>query len=73
MPTGARFTATEQCLALNRIDSKEPTLGLRWNYDEDTLGYHHRSTEHAALPMRTAYQVLASQYDPLGFIVPFTT
>lgn len=51
----------------------EPTLSLRWNCAADTLGYHYRPIEYAALTMRTAYQVLATQYDPLGFIVPFTT
>ncbi len=51
----------------------EPTLGLRWNCATDTLGYHYWPIEHAELTMRAAYQVLASQYDPLGFILPFTT
>lgn len=73
LPTEARSSATEQWLVQNRTDPMKPTLGLRWNCAADTLGYHHQSIEHSALTMRTAYQVLASQYDPLGFIVPFTT
>ncbi|XP_039514870.1 uncharacterized protein LOC120469772 [Pimephales promelas] len=73
LPTEARSSATEQWLVQNRVDLMEPTLGLRWNCAADTLGYHYRLIEHAELTMRAAYQVLASQYDPLGFILPFTT
>ncbi|XP_073766348.1 uncharacterized protein [Danio rerio] len=73
LPTEARSSAAEQWLAQNRTDPMEPTLGLRWNCAADTLGYHYRPIEHATLTMRTAYQILATQYDPLGFIVPFTT
>ncbi|KAJ8356221.1 hypothetical protein SKAU_G00190150 [Synaphobranchus kaupii] len=72
LPPDARSSATEQWLNQNRIDPLEPTLGLRWNC-ADTLGYQYRPIEHASLTMRTAYQALASQYDPLGFIVLFTT
>lgn len=73
LPTEARSSATEQWLSQSRTDPLEPTLGLRWNCATDTLGYQYRIIEHATLTMRTAYQVLASQYDPLGFMVPFTT
>lgn len=73
LPTEARSSATEQWLVQTHVDPMEPTLGLRWNCATDTLGYHYRPIEHEALTMRTAYQVLASQYDPLGFILPFTT
>ncbi|KAI4898689.1 hypothetical protein NFI96_003936 [Prochilodus magdalenae] len=73
LPMEARSSTTEQWLGLNQVDPMEPTLGLRWNCAADTLGYHHRPIENTVLTMRRAYQVLASQYDALGFIVPFTT
>ncbi|KAI4901564.1 hypothetical protein NFI96_009438, partial [Prochilodus magdalenae] len=73
LPMEARSLTTEQWLGLNQVDPMEPTLGLRWNCAADTLGYHHRPIENTVLTMRRAYQVLASQYDPLGFILPFTT
>ncbi|XP_014876949.1 uncharacterized protein LOC106939156 [Poecilia latipinna] len=73
LPADARSSATEQWLSQNRTDPLEPTLGLRWNCAADTLGYQYRIIEHSTLTMRKAYQVLASQYDPLGFMVPFTT
>ncbi|KAI2652441.1 3-dehydroquinate synthase [Labeo rohita] len=73
LPSAARSSATEQWLMQNRNNPMEPTLGLRWNCATDTLCYHYRPIEHTALTMKAAYQVLASQYDPLGFILPFTT
>lgn len=73
LPTKARSSATEQWLSQSRTDPLESTLGLRWNCAVDTLSYQYRMVEHSALTMRTAYQVLASQYDPLGFMVPYTT
>ncbi|KAL7880314.1 hypothetical protein SRHO_G00025680 [Serrasalmus rhombeus] len=73
LPTEAKSLTTEQWLGRNQAGPMEPTLGLRWNCTADTLGYQHRPIEHSTLTMRRAYQVLASQYDPLGFIVPFTT
>ncbi len=73
LPSDARSSATEQWLMQCRDDPMEPTLGLRWNCAADSLGYHYRPIEHTVLTMRAAYRVLASQYDPLGFILPFTT
>ncbi|KAI7790025.1 hypothetical protein IRJ41_019695, partial [Triplophysa rosa] len=73
LPTEAQSSSTEQWLMQSRVDPMEPTLGLRWNCAADTLSYQYRPIEHAALTMRAAYQVLASQYDPLGFMLPFTT
>lgn len=37
------------------------------------LSYKHRPLDHPAVTLCTIYQVLASQYDPLGFIAPYTT
>ncbi|TKS65302.1 hypothetical protein D9C73_028084 [Collichthys lucidus] len=73
LPTDARSSATEQWLSQSCTDPLEPTLGLRWNCAADTLSYQYPITEHSTLTLRMAYQVLASQYDPLGFMVPFTT
>lgn len=58
LPTDARFSATEQWLNQSRTDPLEPTLGLRWNCAADTFGYQCRLIEHAALTVRTAYQVI---------------
>ncbi|GAA6111774.1 uncharacterized protein LOC120469772 [Tachysurus ichikawai] len=73
LPSEAWSSATEQWLLQPHNDLLEPALGLRWNCAGDTLGYHYQPINHKALTMRAAYQVLASQYDPLGFILPFTT
>lgn len=73
LPAEARSSATEQWLIQTHVDPMEPTLGLQWNCATDSLGYHYRPIAHAALTMKAAYQVLASKYDPLGFILPFTT
>lgn len=69
LSTEARSSAAEQWLEQNRTDPMEPTLGFGLNCAADTLGYQYCPIEHATL---TAYQVLATQYDPLWFIVPFT-
>lgn len=39
----------------------------------DTLRYKPHTMKQAAPKMRHIYKVMASQYDPLGFILPFTT
>eukprot|EP00063_Salmo_salar_P073595 XP_014048430.1 PREDICTED: uncharacterized protein LOC106601054 [Salmo salar] len=52
----------------------KPTLGLRWSCIPDTLGYKHRSALSTETPtLRTIYRTLASQYNPLGYILPYTT
>ena len=51
----------------------ESTLGLHWNCHTDTLKYRHRAIEATTLTMRHIYRILASQYDPLGYIIPYTT
>ena len=73
LPQEARSDSLELWLAQDRADSPEPTLGLCWHCQTDTIGYKHRPIVYSAPTMRNIYRVLASQYDPLGFILPYTT
>ena len=54
-------------------DPQESTLGLRWHCPSDTLGYKHRQAVTIEPTLRNVYRVLASQYDPLRYITPYTT
>ena len=73
LPSAARSENVELWFAQGPSDLQEPALGLRWQCLADTLGYRHRPLEVGPLTMRNIYRILASQYDPLGYIVPFTT
>lgn len=73
LPKELRSESSEQRLNHTDMDPQEPTLGLHWLCHSDTL--HYKSKHHESIPptMRNVYRVLASQYDPLGFLIPFTT
>lgn len=64
---------SDQWLNQSQMDPQEPALGLRWRCKSDTLTYKSHLREASPTTMRNIYRVLASQYDPLGFIIPFTT
>ncbi len=70
----ARSEQTELWLSHHpSLDPSEYTLGLLWNCLTDNLQYKHRAIEPTTPTMRHLYRVLASQYDPLGYILPCTT
>ncbi|KAM7011924.1 uncharacterized protein LKV04_021781 [Tautogolabrus adspersus] len=73
LPTEAQADSTERWLSHDKTDTTEGTLGLKWHFPSDTLGYEHRPVMYTDLTMRNVYKVLATQYDPLGYIIPFTT
>ncbi|XP_077069937.1 uncharacterized protein LOC143722413 [Siphateles boraxobius] len=73
LPVEARSEKNELWLTEKQWDVSESTLGLHWLCQADTLGYKARLKEPQVPTMRYVYQVLASQYDPLGYIIPFTT
>ncbi|GAA6094678.1 uncharacterized protein LOC110437994, partial [Tachysurus ichikawai] len=73
LPAEAQSPNSELWLTKASTDLQELTLGLRWNCLTDTLGYNLRSAEPLEPTMRNMYKTLASQYDPLGYIIPFTT
>ena len=73
LPEEDRSNSAELWLAHDRTDSPESTLGLSWHFSTDMLGYKHRPVHYATPTMHSIYKVLASQYDPLGFILPYTT
>ena len=73
LPPDVRSESSELWLSQSSTDLQEPTLGLRWDCLRDSLKYKHRPAERTEPTLRTVYKVLACQYDPLGYIVPFTT
>ncbi|XP_078797113.1 uncharacterized protein LOC144989073 [Oryzias latipes] len=73
LPEEDRSSSAELWLTQDRTDSPESTLGLSWHFATDMLGYKHRPVQYGAPTLRNIYRVLASQYDPLGFILPYTT
>ncbi|KAI3377778.1 hypothetical protein L3Q82_008922 [Scortum barcoo] len=73
LPEESRSASVELWLTQHKTDVPESTLGLRWLFHTDVLGYKHRQLDYGVPTMRNIYKVLASQYDPLGFILPYTT
>ncbi|XP_037101263.1 uncharacterized protein LOC119118836 [Syngnathus acus] len=73
LPPEAQSTSSELWLSKASDNLQEPTLGLCRDCLSDTLSYKHRSNEPLAATLRNVYSVLAKLYDPLGYIVPFTT
>lgn len=73
LPAEARSDSMERWLSHDELGLSEPALGLSWHWETDTLGYKSRPLEYGPLTMRNVYKVLARQYDPLGFIAPYTT
>ncbi|XP_024865045.1 uncharacterized protein LOC119617585 [Kryptolebias marmoratus] len=73
LPPDTKSTSCELWLNQDQSDIQEPALGLHWNCKSDTLTYKHRHIDCSVATMRNIYRVLASQYDPLGYIVPYTT
>ncbi|KAL0156947.1 hypothetical protein M9458_048193, partial [Cirrhinus mrigala] len=63
----------ELWLTVNKTDPQESTLGLSWHCTSDKLGYQNRRLSTEEPTLRNIYRVLASQYDPLGYILPYTT
>lgn len=59
-------------LSANNTDSQESTLGLQ-PCSPDTLEYIHQSIPPTEPILRYVCRMMASQYDPLGNIIPCTT
>ena len=60
-------------LTYGENDCLEATLGLQWDCETDKLQHHHRPVDSESLNMRNMYKTLARQYDPIGYLTPFTT
>ncbi|XP_042627909.1 uncharacterized protein LOC109062537 [Cyprinus carpio] len=73
LPVASRSDSAEQWIAKGNAINHESVLGLQWNCETDTLSYKLRAVECREVTMRNIYKVLASQYDPLGYIIPYTT
>ena len=73
LPREARSESRELWIKDQGTDPQELALGLRWLCNSDTLRYKYQMQDQPIPTMRNIYQVLARLYDPLGFIVPFTT
>lgn len=73
LPSDARSDSAERWIAQGQADAQESTLGLHWHCQSDILSYKSRPLACPEVTMRTIYKVLASQYDPLGYIIPYTT
>ncbi|XP_042610577.1 uncharacterized protein LOC109111550 [Cyprinus carpio] len=73
LPAESRSSTCDLWLSQGQQDVHESTLGLQWHCQSDTLRYKHRSRCSSSVTMRQIYRVLASQYDPLGYLIPYTT
>ncbi|XP_046577406.1 uncharacterized protein LOC124285249 [Haliotis rubra] len=71
LPAEARSEAADLWLNFGQGEPREPTLGLRWDCQSDELTYKHRNVDYPNLTMRIVYKVLASQYDPIGYLSSF--
>ncbi|KAI3373427.1 hypothetical protein L3Q82_022037, partial [Scortum barcoo] len=69
----SRSESSVLCFSQESADPQECTLRLVWQCKSDTLRYKHHQSGSPEQTMRNIYRLLAQQYDPLGFIIPYTT
>ncbi|KAL7883614.1 hypothetical protein SRHO_G00012720 [Serrasalmus rhombeus] len=73
LPVEIRSGSSELWLSQQQTDIEESTLGMHWNCQSDALSYKTWSVGCSVITMQNIHKVLASQYDPLGYIVLYTT
>lgn len=73
LPSEACSTSSELWLSQLSPDLQELMLGMCWNCLQDTLSYRPHKAESYKPTLRNVYRVLACQFDPLGYLIPFTT
>ncbi len=73
LPSETRSLNSELWLSQKSTDLMEGTLGLLWNCLTDSFSYKPSQSGCLEPRLHNVYRVLASQYDPLGYIIPFTT
>lgn len=73
LPSESRSDSAEKWIVHAQPNTPECALGLQWHCQTDMPSYKHCPLANSETTMRTIYRVLASQYDPLGFLVPYTT
>lgn len=69
----SELKSAELWISHGKTDTQESALGLLWNHQTDTISYRYRPTESTEITMCNIYKTLASQYDPLGYLIPYTT
>lgn len=73
LPSEFKSASTELWIAHGEAEMPEFALGLLWNHQKDTLSYKHHPIGSTETTMRNIYRILARQYDPLGYLIPYTT
>ena len=73
LPQEVRSDRYVRSLARDQLEGDpEPALGLHWDCKSDDLYHPAKIPDHGPLTKRTALRTLASQFEPLGGIAPFT-
>ncbi len=60
-------------LTQETANPQENALGLIWQCRSDTLVYKPYQREEGDVTMRKIYRTLAKLYDPLGYLIPYST
>lgn len=73
LPADIQSQSSILWLCESHQEAPKSALGLHWNCQSDILLYKQRKPDCQVPTMQSIYQILTSQYDPLGYIVLFTT
>jgi len=73
LPAKAKSESAELWISECQADPQEHALCLSWHCLPDTLHYQHPPQPAEEVTMRNIYRTLASQYDPIGYLLLFTT
>lgn len=72
-PAELKSNSGEIWLTQVTANPQEKALGIIWQCGSDTLMYKLYQREEGYVTMRKIYHTLAKFYDPLGYLIPYTT